>query len=234
MIRGEKQRVPLWILHRYVRWRLRRMFHAIYLSGPLEELDKERNYPILFFANHQSWWDGFLMQPFFDAFKMEYYIMMEERNLRRFSFFRRVGVFGVDLESAAGRAASLLYAGRLLRDCPSGRRRALLVYPHGRLVDPVEPWPAFQPGLEKLCSLNRDGATFPLYLHLRMGRYPLPEVFMQLGKPVDLRKNPTRETLEDRLTEARDALRVQLIETPEKAQTLALLPAKRRFRGQTQ
>ncbi len=210
------------------------MFHAIYLSGPLVVLEQKECYPILFYANHQSWWDGFLMEPFFAAYGMEYYIMMEERNLRRFSFFRRVGVFGVDLESASGRAASLLYAGRLLKNGPADGRRALLVFPHGRLVDPVEPWPSFQPGLEKLSALNRGGKTFPLYLHLRLGRFPLPEVFLRLGRAVDTAGSITREGLEDGLGEARDQLLVDLLEAPEKTQTRALLAPLRRFRGKTE
>jgi hypothetical protein len=234
MIRGEKQKFPIWILHRYLGWRLRRMFHAIYLSGAVSALEDSSHFPVVLFSNHQSWWDAFLMQPLFDFYGISYYVMMEERNLKRFPFFRRVGVFGVDLESRQGRASSLLYAGRLLKQAPEGEKRLLLVYPHGRLVDPVEPWPEFQPGITHLVGLNPAGISLPLYIHLRMGRYPLPEAFLRLGRPVPKASLTSPAALSDHLVEARDALMVDLIQGDIYSRSIPLQKPPRHFRGKTE
>lgn len=208
------------------------MFHSISVSGHLSSLEAPTTYPVIFFSNHQSWWDGFLMTPFFDNFGIEYYVMMEAANLKKFPFFQRVGVFGVDLESKTDRASALLYAARLLKHAPRTSRRGLLLYPHGKLVDPLEPWPSFQPGLESLIRLQERGAVFPVYIHIRMGKYPLPEVFLRVGKPI-VTDRPTRSELEDRLVEARDSLVVDLIQNPQQENSVYLLPPKKHFRGRT-
>ena len=172
------------------------------------------------------------MVPFFDRYGIEYYVMMEAANLKKFPFFQRVGVFGVDLASRTDRASALLYAARLLKPSPSRSRRGLLIYPHGRLVDPLESWPVFQPGLESLVRLQQSGSVFPFYIHIRMGKYPLPEVFLRVGKPVTT-KNPNLEELQDRLEETRGELVVEMVENCLPKNSVYLLAPKKHFRGQT-
>lgn len=172
------------------------------------------------------------MVPFFDRYRIEYYVMMEAANLEKFPFFQRVGVFGVDLENRADRASALLYAARLLKKNLSRSRRGLLIYPHGRLIDPLESWPVFQPGLESLVRLQPSGRVFPVYIHIRMGKYPLPEVFLRVGKPVSS-KIPNLEELQDRLEETRDELVGELVKNGLPENAVYLQTPKKHFRGQT-
>ncbi len=218
----------MWILHRYLRWRLRRAFHCILKRGNFEQLEDSSLYPLVLFSTHSSWWDGFFLEALFDAYAMEYYVMMEEKNLAKFPYFQKVGVFGVDLESESGKASSLLYASRLLRggrDC----RRTLLIFPHGRLVLPDEAPPPFQPGLEALLKIMRQGHAVPVSLDTWFTKYPLPVASIALGEAIPVETNPTTEILSQALDQCREA---HPPVDPGTADAF-LLPPKQNFHGQT-
>lgn len=170
-----------WLFTRYLNRLFRRSFHVIRFSGEYSLLESEEAFPLILYSNHQTWWDGLLEWPVITHFRLNHLLMMEEKNLRRFPFFRRVGVFGVDLDSRSGRSAGLLYAIRGLRD--GTPRRTLILYPQGQLLPAHEGWRSFQPGLEKILQAVPRARAIPVAKHLRMGRFPKPEVILHFGPP---------------------------------------------------
>lgn len=233
MLKAEKQRQVQWLAERYIKWRVRRMFHEVTLTGDNAALKEPGNYPLVLYANHQSWWDGFLLLLLYLHFRMDYFVMMEEKNLRKFSLFRRMGVFGVNLDSDAGRRASLLYAARLLRDAPTGARRTLTIFPHGRLVGETEEWPPFEAGLQALVRACPGHRAVPVCLHLRFGKYPWPEAFLRVGSVVENGDSVTTGLLEEALIKTRDDLLADLRDPAGAGPTVTLVPARRRFHGRT-
>lgn len=171
-----------WWLHRYIGWRLRGQFHSfgVWGLGGLAAVAPDR--PRLLFCSHTSWWDGFLLVPVFEKLDLDYYVMMEEKNLRKFPFFRRAGAFGVDLETARGRAEGLLHGRDLLRQAGAARR-TLVLFPQGRLVRPFEEDPAFAGGLDLLARGLAGGVAVPAALELTFGPYPDPQAWLELGAP---------------------------------------------------
>jgi len=180
---AEKDRLRMGLLFRYARGLLRRRFFSIALYSDLESFGAEEDFPLILFGNHSSWWDGLMETLLFERLQLDYYVMMEARNLRKFSYFQKTGVFGVDLESREGRSQGLLYAARLLRE--KSPRRTLLLYPHGRLVTEVEEWPPFASGLHGLLRLIENARARPYAKRLLLGKYPRPEAFLRIGPPVE-------------------------------------------------
>lgn len=175
-----------------LKWYTRRLFskhfRRIALRGERgfeERLRDPNGGPIIFYGNHQTWWDGFFYVHLLWHYGFDYAIMMEEKNLQKFRFFQKVGVFGVDLESSLGRGRGALYAIRWLQDAHgSQQRRALVMFPHGRLIPEHEPMPSFQPGLGKILSKVPDALAWPLYTKIHYGKHQLPDVDLFLGKPL--------------------------------------------------
>lgn len=186
----------------YLRRLFRRHFRGIYVAGvegAQAFLDETEHYPLIFFSNHQTWWDGFFELPLIRQFRLFPFLMMEEKNLRRLQFFRNTGVFGVDLESPRERARGLLYATRVLRGMPEGQRRALFLYPHGRIVSPHEDWPPFLGGLEVLLRKSPAVAAVPVYKRILYGNTPLPEVSLYVGEPLRRDAQPGTQDFEQAL-----------------------------------
>ena len=128
MIPAQKNRfVETWFqgyVHRY----LRRSFHRMLISGDAPEIPDG---PLIVCMSHSSWWDPLLA--FWlsrELLGWDGYGVMEERQLRRYPLFTRIGAFGVERESLRGGREFLQYANGLLR----GRRRALWLTVQGAMV----------------------------------------------------------------------------------------------------
>jgi chlorobactene lauroyltransferase len=237
MLKAEHSRWHEGLLQRYIAWRARRTFHSIRITGALAVAESSTSYPIIFYGNHHTWWDGFLDLMIARRFALNHYIMMEAAQLERFIFFRKCGVFGVDLRTPGGRSASLLYAIRVLND-RNAERRALFMYPHGRL-QPTEsgPIPPFQPGLTTLLKQSPRARAIPVYHWFRFGKHPQAEVFIHLGEPITADQSANDGSLENGLQRARDELHVRYSD-PEQAigkdaGGIWLLPPPKSYRGKT-
>jgi 1-acyl-sn-glycerol-3-phosphate acyltransferase len=157
---------------------LRGAFHAVHLAGRahLERRDPRASFLLL--GNHSSWWDALL--PLFlsrNVFGLDSYAMMEEKQLARFPFFRRIGVFSIKRENPKDVSRSLHYARSLLATPGT----ALWMYPQGALL-PAHTRPLrFQRGVARLAG-NTDGVLLiPFALHYAFRHERNPEVFISIG-----------------------------------------------------
>jgi 1-acyl-sn-glycerol-3-phosphate acyltransferase len=203
MLPARKLQLPGRLLTAYIHLALRRHFERILLFGGTDAPAREEAYPLIWYSTHQTWWDGFLEIPLVRRFNQDLWLMMDEANLRKFPAFRWVGVFGVDLSSAQGRAAALLYAAKRLR---GGGRASLYLYPHGRLVRPHEPWPACQGGVAELLRLVPAARAVPVAKELFHGAFRDPFACIELGEPI---RGDTPD-LERALLATRDRLRARI------------------------
>ncbi|MFP4353181.1 MAG: hypothetical protein ACLFRP_09065 [Puniceicoccaceae bacterium] len=225
MLRAEKDRLRTWLLFRYARWLMRRRFFSVRLYADFADFQEAGTFPLILYGNHSYWWDGLMETLIFDRLELDYYIMMEEKNLRKFRYFQKTGVFGVDLDSRPGRSQALLYAARLLRT--RNLRRTLLLYPHGRLVEDFSEWPPFQGGLAGLLRLVEDVKARPLAKKIHSGRYPLPEAALKIGPPSAMAE------LEPSLLDCRKDLLARLLNDDGEDRHW-LIPPPRRWRGRTE
>lgn len=111
---------------RYVRWKVRSSFRSLWVSGSLPEPAAG---PVLVYANHTSFWDGFVAHQLALGFGREPFALMEEVNLRAYPFLSWIGAFSIRRGEAASALESLRYAQRLL----TRPKATVFIYPEGRI-----------------------------------------------------------------------------------------------------
>lgn len=159
-----------------VRPALRRAFHRIALraaAAPTPEL------PTLIYMNHPSWWDGYI--PFFlsdELWHGEGYLMMEEAQLARYSFFRYCGVFSVDRHDPREGMRSVTYAADLLRARPG---RLMWIFPQGAITpNDKRPLSTFA-GAAHIVKRAAPLRCMPLALRYEFLSEQRPEILVRIG-----------------------------------------------------
>jgi len=146
--------------------------------------------PILFVANHTSWWDGFLLLRLHNKIRphKDYYTIMLERELRRYPFFRLLGCIGL----TPGSTQSLR---TLLANISELRKKkndfSVCFYPQGRI------WPfhkkplGFHKGIEQIAKTLLPIQIIPVALRFEPLNSCAPHAFVYADNPLLL------ETVED-------------------------------------
>jgi hypothetical protein len=158
---------------------IRRHFHAVHVRGAENILDLDRSCPIILYGNHSNWWDG-LLEFYFsaDLFHLDAYLMMEERQMARYRFFRWIGAFSVAPESPRSAVESIRYAAGLF-DRPN---RALWIYPQG-IMRPNDARPlAFFRGTARIVQLLGSAQMVPVAHRFEFLKEQRPEVFTVFGE----------------------------------------------------
>jgi 1-acyl-sn-glycerol-3-phosphate acyltransferase len=193
---------------RIVRCYFRRHFHAVRISGAekLSTLAKTIAGPVIVYANHSSWWDPmvsvYLAERLMDA--RQHYAPMDAVALERYAILKRVGIFGVQMNSARGAAQFLKVSKAILT-----AGGVVWVTPQGRFVDgrarPLE----FKPGLSALASRVAASAgrctVVPLAIEYPFWDERLPECLLHFGEPVKVNSGQDAEILQRQLVESLEA-----------------------------
>lgn len=113
----------------YAKWMINRYFRFVHYEAHdvLQAIRSDK--PLMVIANHSSWWDGFwvlLMNQLF--FKKLFHVVIEEKQLLKYTYFRKTGGFSLKQEKESLRD-TLSYACNILSDS----RNLLLVFPSGVL-----------------------------------------------------------------------------------------------------
>jgi chlorobactene lauroyltransferase len=164
----------------YNRNLFRRRFHSFRVSG-LENL-KNRNakIPLIVYANHSSWWDGLAAFEISQAAQLDFYVMMEEKQLKNLQLFRKLGAFSVVRENPREAVKSLNYSVKLLNDDP---RRTLWIFPQGTIESNDQRPFKFFKGLSRI--VEKVGICEVVSCAMRfefLGEFK-PEIFVRIGAP---------------------------------------------------
>ena len=157
-------------------WMNRRV--TVHLAGVARELAEDR--PVVLVANHESFWDGFLLRRVQLALRpaASFHAVMLEEELRRRPFLRSLGAFGI-------RPGSVASGRRLLQRIGDLDRSAVLgFFPQGRI------WPGrrgplrFRTGIARIVRAVEPATVVPVGLRLVSGRTPRTEAYVSVGKPI--------------------------------------------------
>jgi 1-acyl-sn-glycerol-3-phosphate acyltransferase len=187
-----------------IRSSIRKQFSAVHVRGATQP----QTLPTIYAPNHSTWWDGYMCMVLAQyALHHEQYLMMEEKNLKRYRFFTWGGCFGVDRDDAHAALASLVYAAELLRDHPN---RGLYLFPQGTMV-PNERRPLqLYSGLARLARRVGAVRVVPVAMRYTFLQEQRPECFISLGtgQTVDATTSPRALTawLTTAMTAELDAL----------------------------
>jgi 1-acyl-sn-glycerol-3-phosphate acyltransferase len=194
----------LWLFEAFFRPWMRRRLHSVHVAGLPERLPE--GLPLVLVANHVSWWDAFLLREVQRVLRPRGPVrtLMLEPELRRFPFFRWMGVVG----AAPGNPASVARAMRALAEGARERPDSTILYfPQGRI------WPShrrplgFARGVEGLLRRLTPVTVLPVAIHLEPLTAAAPTAFLSIGSPILCNGHvPGASLLERRVTAELDAL----------------------------
>ncbi len=194
----------------YNRNLLKRRFHSIRVLG-LDNFVKVNSNII--YANHSSWWDGLIAFEISKALRADSFIMMEEKQLRNLSLFRRLGAFSVVRENPRQAVKSLNYAVNLLKEKPS---RTLWIFPQGKIL-PNDSRPIlFYNGLARIIERVADCSAVPLAIRYEFLNEYKPEIFVKIGESdsfneIDFNSKKLTRNFESRISKTLDELKNDVV-----------------------
>lgn len=199
----------------YNRNLLKRRFSSFRVQNLQTLKNAEKNIPLIIYANHSSWWDGLILFELLKSVEFDLFVLMEEKQLREYKFFRRLGAFSIVRENPRKAVKSLNYAVELLRD---GKNKTLLIFPQGEIL-PNDTRPlTFFNGLAFITENLKTCALLPCSIRLEFLENFKPEIYVSFGKAelfdksnFSDRKNLTNQ-FEKKLTANLDSLKFAIIE----------------------
>ncbi len=198
----------------YNRHLLKRRFNSFQVSGLNFLTARDTNFPLIIYANHSSWWDGLVAFEIAGEAKLDAFVMMEEKQLRKLRLFRRLGAFSVVREKPREAMQSIKYAAQVLR---KDSNRAIWIFPQGEILpNDVRPFD-FYNGLSKIIEKTGECYAVPVAMRFEfLGEFK-PDIFIKIGKPQLIKfdgslplKNLT-SVFEKQLAENLNALKTQIL-----------------------
>jgi 1-acyl-sn-glycerol-3-phosphate acyltransferase len=198
----------------FARWSLWNFFDRVWVQtvGPLPHPNRG---PFIFYLNHSSWWDGYLMMAIHRQVlyrRFAGYLMMEEKQLRNFRFFAWCGAFSINRRKRDEIVRATAYASRMLR---AGPDRALWIFPQGRILHNDQRPLALYPGVARIAQAIEHVTLCPITLRYEFRGKQRGEAFVRLGPAHRLQPGMKEQALLDdiaqRLTSSLDALRDAVI-----------------------
>ena len=173
MIRADKSGPLGWLMRTYVTRKFRAAFRGLWVRGSIPAEPASR----LVYANHCSWWDGFVAHQLFLRLGWDGYALMEERNLARYRVLARVGAFSIRQHEGLSSLTSLRYARELL----SRPRAAVVVFPEG-VMRPFDSHPLLlERGVSVLARVSR-ARCLPIAIRYAFFEHERPDVLVEVGE----------------------------------------------------
>ena len=141
--------------------------------GGLSELGR----PVIVFANHHYWWDGYLGYWLIRAWGRSMVVWMEA--YRRFPPFRATGALPFPPDDPQVRARTVRRTVQILRTEPA----ALLLFPEGVLHGDTERLLPFQRSLHWLACRVPQATLLPLAIHIEPSYHQYPRAYLSVGAP---------------------------------------------------
>ena len=173
MIHDAKQPLLTWGLGKYIDWKLRSAFRGIWLQGALPEGDDG----VLCYANHSSFWDGFLAHVLAKRAGRDGYAVMEEQNLLRYRFLTRIGAFSIRRNDSQSALQTFRHARKLLQR----PKAAVFIFPQGRIEANAAPPLKFERGTEVLAKMSKVRCV-PVALRYAFFEHEHPDVLIHVGE----------------------------------------------------
>jgi 1-acyl-sn-glycerol-3-phosphate acyltransferase len=164
----------------YTRRYVGRNFHSLRIlrSAP----PRDCACPLVIYLNHAAWWDPLvcllLAREFFAG--RTSFTPIESAMLARYGFFKRLGFFGIEPNTAHGARTFLRTAHAIL----ASSAHALWLTPQGRFMDVRDRPLRLEDGLGALAAREPDTAFVPLAIEYAFWTEPSPEILIAFGEPI--------------------------------------------------
>jgi chlorobactene lauroyltransferase len=163
----------------YNRSLLWRRFKSLNING-LEYLqERDKTVPLVLYANHSSWFDPLVAYRISRLAKLDAYAMMEEKNLRKLMFFRKIGAFSVVRENPRKAVKSINY---IVEEIKAKPNRAVWIFPQGEIQpNDIRPLELFH-GLARIVEKTGRCYAAPVAMRFEFLEDFKPEIFADIGQ----------------------------------------------------
>jgi hypothetical protein len=162
----------------YSKWLIRKRFKRILIRKDYEPGPESRS---VYFLNHSMWWDGLIPLLLNEYhFRQKARALMEDKQMREYGFFRKIGAFSINLQDPRQSLISLRYAVESMKR----EHSCLFIYPEGALVPFSTQKPIFKEGLAWLRQqLPAEEVDFvPIALCPNFYESSKPDLYIRIGK----------------------------------------------------
>lgn len=190
----------------YVRLLFKRRFKQVWIRQEYHPYEKSRS---IYYLNHHSWWDGIiplLLNEY--RFQQQARALMEDKQMKRYGFFKKIGAFSINREDPRKAVASLRYAVQSMQR----ENASLFIYPEGSIT-PAGSEPSFEGGLAWLHDKLPDVDFVPIGIYMHTIRGDKPELHLHVGEKVDIRPELEKESKTELFEQKLESLLEQLRET---------------------
>jgi 1-acyl-sn-glycerol-3-phosphate acyltransferase len=179
----------IWFFEHYTRWSLKKRFKQVWVKQDYHPDSSSRT---VYYLNHNLWWDGliplYLNEKFFHQ---KARALMEDKQMRQYTFFSKIGAFSINLENPKASLTSLRYA----VDSFERENACLFIYPEGTITPASDSAPDFKQGLAWLYTKTEDIDFVPIHIYSHFLRSSKPELFLSIGESVNHDKTLDRSNL---------------------------------------
>lgn len=139
--------------------------------------------PAVILMNHPGWWDGVLVMLLMRRFFLERpgFTPMDAAALERYRFMKRLGVFGIEQNTARGAVRFLHTAKQVLED----PRHMLWMNAPGRFADVRERPVPLAPGVTRLAEIAPGAVIVPTAIEYTHWSEKRGEALVAFGAPLD-------------------------------------------------
>jgi 1-acyl-sn-glycerol-3-phosphate acyltransferase len=175
MIPAHHNKIAHLLFRPYLHFLTKNKFHCVRVFGPLPEFPPDRS--VLLLPNHSSWWDGFIIYLVNDLYwKKKPYVMMEEKQLKRFPYFNKLGAYSVCPGNKTDVEKSIIYTAELL----AKPENLVFMFPQGKLL----PWHqrplVFKQGYKRILdSVSVKPLIYICGIRPEFTREQYPEIFLE-------------------------------------------------------
>ena len=179
-------------------------------------VDPNEKLPVLYLANHSSWWDGLILFLLTEkASELDHYMMMEEKQLKQYAFFRKLGAFPVHKENLKSVKQALMTAKKNMQ-----AGGAVWLFPQGKImhqdIRPLE----LEGGASFLVRQFEQVVVKPVTLHYTFNQFQKPTVSVVFGEEAlvsggALRSKEVTHMLSGLLETQLNAHQAQVIDDPD-------------------
>lgn len=162
----------------YALWLYRKRFDAVYYKADYRPGSLDST---VWYLNHYTWWDAltpFLLNELLH--KQHLRAMMDEVQVRKYSFFRKLGAFTVDRTNPRKAVQSLKYAA----DCLTHERTGLYIFPQGVIRPEFERPINFESGLAWLYQSCPAIDFVPIMTTMNTRYSEKPRLYIRSGSPI--------------------------------------------------
>ncbi len=188
-IPAKESRFYISFFYRYTQFLFSIRFKNVYVN---QQYFPDKHAKTVYYLNHNYWWDGliplYLNEKFFHQHARA---IMEDKQMRQYRFFSRIGAFSINPENPKSAIKTLRYAVEFLNRDDA----CLFIYPEGKIMPVSTQLAEFQQGLSWIYKKTEEVDFVPISLVIDSSKANKPDLHIEIGAKSEFDKTLNRSEL---------------------------------------